>query len=261
MSDAGQGTAATSAEIKPAFSLKYFALMTIATLLPALIGGAIGYFASEYVKDKKIIDVSSTSSGNLISIADNVPNDLQVTFALKDNKKETIKGLFRYRVTVANRSTTGLDDFEIFLVPPSGVTIIDPEEITTTPPQLLQAIAIKKDLQPNRIHYTANLLNPGQSIIFSFIGLSQAAVADKSFSTVVQKKDWAQRDIANFTPLESAPQRSIRDFSPYDVFIVFVVIIFGLVFALNASTRILRSLITTRNLLFKLQNTKRRSKL
>ncbi|HEY1979284.1 MAG TPA: hypothetical protein VGH13_04295, partial [Xanthobacteraceae bacterium] len=71
-----------SAEVKPGFTLKYFLLATVVALIPIIFGGVLGYFGNELTRDRKNVDVSATTSANLVSITGGeIPGKLDITLS------------------------------------------------------------------------------------------------------------------------------------------------------------------------------------
>lgn len=128
-------------EIKPSFSLRYIALATFVTLLPTAIGGAVGWLANEYTRDRRVIEVASAASTNLTAIADSVARNLEIHYRANEGQNETIGGLFKYDITLGNRSSEGIEGLSVIVIAPSGIEFTTGEPtIATEPPLAVNAL-------------------------------------------------------------------------------------------------------------------------
>jgi hypothetical protein len=188
----------SSKEVKASFSWRYFLLTAIIVLVPSAVSGVIGYFFNDYVKDKKVIDVSSRSSGNLASIPVSVAGSMDILFPVASGAKEPIKSLVRYDVQITNNTEQGLDDFKVFLKPPEDIELTDKPIITTAPPEVRNAISVNvSGMDGGATALSVSLLNPGQSLNVGYFGYSRTTVVNgiKPLSAVVSRKDWVQRTV------------------------------------------------------------------
>jgi hypothetical protein len=185
-------------EIKPSFSWRYIALSTLSGLITLGIGGAFGYLISEYTRDKKIIEVLSTSSGNLASLPVGAAGNLEILYPLGDGRKTPIKTLIRYEVKLTNRTEQGADDISVFLEPPNEIQLNSDAEITTDPPELARTISITPTtVIANRdLMFKISLLNPKQGVSLRYFGFSSNEVptANIPLKVVLSKKDWMQQN-------------------------------------------------------------------
>jgi hypothetical protein len=174
-------------EIKPRFSWKYIVLVTMVALIPSSISGFIGYGFNDYMRDRKLIEVSSRSSGNLASIPVSVGGNLEILFPITAARKEIIKSLVRYDVVLTNRTGQGLDDFSVFVEPPKGIELAPNPTVTTVPPELRGAISVKSSItQSGSPQLTISLLNSSQSINIGYLGFSQTEVISGTVSLTNQ---------------------------------------------------------------------------
>lgn len=183
-------------EVKPSFSWRYFALTAIVAIVPSAISGVAGYYFNEYTRDRKVIDVSSTSSGNLVSIPVNIGENLEVLFPVNSGRKEPVKSLVRYDIRLTNKTEQGVDDLSVFIEPPKGIELTTTPVITTNPPELRNAISVETSIAASGNPILKfNLLNPGQTINMGFFGFSQTDVVTGNLplTAVISKKDWIQR--------------------------------------------------------------------
>jgi hypothetical protein len=199
MVDGPEGTV-SSDEIKPSFSMRFVVLTCLIAIIPAAITGVGGYFFNEYMRDKKILEVSSTSSGNLASIPVSAAgSSLEILLPLPSGQKEPIKSLIRYDVGVTNKTEQGIDDFSIFLKPPGNVSLLPGPTLTTIPSALKSAISMKEIGGSGGQQLVINLLNPGQTIKLGYLGFSQTEfiAGNAPLDIVISKKDWAQRNVVD----------------------------------------------------------------
>lgn len=185
-------------EIKPSFSVRYIGLATFVALLPGLVGGGIGWAANEYFRDHKMIEVASASSGNLATVAESVAGKLQIQYKLSDSEKETIGGLFKYDVTLANASAEGVENLQIFIAPPKGIELVGaPPSIAAARSEFANHVKLEaRNLGGDAQSFVLGLLNTHESITLSFFGVSKnIAQNNLPLSVAVQKKDWIQKNV------------------------------------------------------------------
>jgi hypothetical protein len=191
-------------DIKPSFSFRYIALATFVSLLPAIIGGGIGWLASEYSRDRRVIEVTSAASANLTPIAASVAGNLEILYRLNDTQKETIGGLFKFDVTLANTSSEGAADVSVIVIAPKDIEFIAGEPtIATDPPAAVNAVKLQAEgTEKGKRFFALNLLNTGHRITLSLYGFSRNASSQIGSppTVVVQKKDWVQRNVDRATP-------------------------------------------------------------
>lgn len=191
-----------STEVKPGFSWRYVLLTTLIALIPSGIGGVAGYYFNEYTRDKKVIEVSTTASGNLAATPVSIAGNLQILLPIGQGKTEQVKSLVRYDIRVSNKTEQGIDDFQIFVRPPSNITLVSSPTITTIPQALQAALSVRESTSPlGYPEILINLLNPGQSVKLGFLGYSQTDTITGTvpLDVVVSKKDWRQVNVVEET--------------------------------------------------------------
>lgn len=211
-------------EVKAGYSWRYVGLTAIVTILGALISGAVGYGINEYTRDRKVLEVTTRSSGNLASVPIAASSNLDITL-LTPNGREPIKSLIRYDVRISNRSEQGADDFNVFLQTPNSIELVETPTITTVPPELRNAIDAKPSRGPSgNYRLTVNLLNPSQSITVGYLGFSRTefVTGTAPLNVVVSKKDWTQRNVAD----EATPDGK---FSGWKIILTIIVGLAGLI--------------------------------
>ena len=178
-------------------------LQVLIALIPAAIAGMVGYYFNEFMRDRKVLEVSSNSSGNLASMPVSIAGKLEILLPITADRKEAVKTLFRYDVKVTNKTEQGADDIALVLTPPKGIELVGNPEVTTVPPEVIAAITVKQGVgqfgNPNLVF---NLINPGQSVKIGYLGFSreEAIAGNAPLVAVVSKKDWAQRNVTENTP-------------------------------------------------------------
>ena len=184
-------------EIKPSFSWRYFVLTSISALIPLSIGGVGGYFFHDYTRDKKIVEVLSTSSGNLASLPVGAIGNLKIVYPVADGTTQEMKSLIRYDVKITNKTEQGVDDFSVFIETPHDVEVPGEPTITTEPPEVLGTISVTKSTNEKGRVFKVSLLNPGQNFDIQFFDISKKeAVSESRVPTVIiAKKDWMQRNV------------------------------------------------------------------
>lgn len=234
--------ALSGAEIKPSFSRQYIGL----TLVTAVMSGVLGFMSSYAVeffkkgKDQKVISVAVDTSPNLASIPQNVSSYLQVLIGLGGGQKVAIKSLFRYQVSLTNRSEYGLDDFLVFFNVPNNITLIRTPTLQSTPESLINTITLDNSgSDDHKGVYKISLLNPQQSLSFSYFGYANEDITTPQMAVTVQKKDWIQfaGDTNKANPaawedkkLSDLTGRDISVTLPYFITFIFVLFIYVYLF-------------------------------
>ena len=115
--------------------------------------------------------------------------------SLKNNPSESVKSYFRYSATIHNTGDIGVEKLKVFVqVDNSDVILAKTPSITTAPPDIHQGITLqqnKKVVETSKDEWEVSLLNPHESIMFTYIGYSTKEVNNASFNLVPRKKDWA----------------------------------------------------------------------
>jgi hypothetical protein len=185
----------TSAEVKQGYTWRYFGLTLIISLMTGLIGFGASFGVETITKESRTVDVFSSTSGNLATIPQSVASNLEVYLDVSPGQKAPVKSLYKYDVTISNNSPFGLDDFTVFFEVPSILALsIDPI-ISSNPPTLLHQITVNR-LTHNLYtdSYKVSLLNPHQSLTFSYFGYAKDIVGAHAMSATVEKKDWIQNN-------------------------------------------------------------------
>jgi hypothetical protein len=197
-------------EVKAGFSWPHMGLLSITAILTSIISGVVGYGVNEYTRDRKVLEVSTHSSGNLASVPIAASSNLDIMLQTP-NGKEPIKSLVRYEVRISNKSEQGADDFNVFLETPSSIELVETPTIATFPPELRNAVVAKTTRGPSENYQTTiNLLNPGQSITVGYLGFSRTEfiTGTAPLNVVVSKKDWTQRNVVDEATSDSQrPER------------------------------------------------------
>jgi hypothetical protein len=216
--------------------LRYVGIPALVTLIASGISGTIGYGFNEFTKDRKVLEVTSTSSGNLASIPVGVAGNLEILLPVSNTRKEAIRSLYRYEVKIVNKTEQGADQVMLFVESPKGIELVTSPEITTVPPELVAAVTVTHALGPlGNPQLTINLINPSQTIKVGYLGFSRDLIDTDNMPlrVVVAKKDWLQRNVP-----ENLPDPRTR--APESVNVIFLlVLMFGMTMAAVIITLIL----------------------
>jgi hypothetical protein len=177
------------------------ALWIASTVAASIIGGVVTFGVGEYTRDRKMVEVTTRSSGNLASVPIAAAN-LEVMLNTP-NGKEPIKTLVKYDVRLSNRSEQGADDLNVYLETPSSMELAEAPSITTVPPELRNAIrATTTKESSGNYRLTVSLLNPSQSVTISYFAFSRTQFLTNvaPLNAFVSKKDWTQRNVADEAP-------------------------------------------------------------
>jgi len=178
-------------EIKPAFTLKYIALTLITTLLVSLVSVIV----SKYTDSRPSRELHVFTMPGLGLIGDSkLPRDqIEAIYYLKSNPKREIRSLFRKAFLIQNAGTEGVENVRMTAtIKEPNVFLISNPRISTEPPEILNAISVKKDeasTQSNHI-WTVSLLNPKESIIFDYIVYSEEEHNEVLMTFLPRKKNW-----------------------------------------------------------------------
>jgi hypothetical protein len=188
-------------EVKPSYTWRHFGLLIFSGLLLPILGAVAGAFLNQYLQDQKVIEVMISASGNLISLPENLSGNLEVRFGLGDHPKESIRGLYRFQIGIINRSKQGVDDLPVILNP-QWIQLVEPPEIATIPVELMNAVKIQHETTHNGlIRFTISLLNPGQTVLISYLGITgEEADELPRVSVITAKKDWIQKNTIETRP-------------------------------------------------------------
>jgi hypothetical protein len=182
-------------EVKPSFTWRYIVLTFLAAIIPAALGFGAAWLLEVFKATPKNIDVAVITSPNLAATPSKTGNinNLLVYLDLGSGQKEEIKALFRYNVTVTNKSKFGIDDFPVSFALPTSMTFAGEPTLSSVPQSLLPNIPISRQRHDDHTDiYNVGLLNPNQSLSFVYFAFAKADVASPELSVYVQKKDWIQ---------------------------------------------------------------------
>lgn len=178
-------------EVKQSFSLKYFLLITITTVIMYGIGLAISRFS-----DSRPIKEITVANGNLI----NLINDLYlleeqygVKYYLKDETRTKISSLFWKKVIIENSGNKGVSDLSVTVIlRGNDIKLGEFPNIKTVPSKVIDTIAVKKDYvsTDDKHLWTVSLLNPGESITFEYSAFSKKKIDSISLYIIPRKRDW-----------------------------------------------------------------------
>jgi hypothetical protein len=193
----------TARNVDPSWSWRSILFPILVTIISSGIAGIVGYYFNDLTRDRKILEVSSVSSGNLASVPVSVAGNLEILFPVSPTRKETIKSLFRYDVKVSNRAEQGADNVVLVLEPPEGVELVKKAEITTIPPGLVAVMPVKEETtQTGNPKLTIPLMNGSNTVAFGYLGFARNELlpGGQPLKATVVKKDWAQQDISEVRP-------------------------------------------------------------
>jgi hypothetical protein len=181
-----------SKEVKPSWSVSYIVL----TIVLLIISGGIGYFWDNVFdhSEKRILTVIEDQTENLLNLDQKVHDEIITTYTLRNNPSESVKSYFRYSATIHNTGDIGVEKLKVFVqVDNSDVILAKTPSITTAPPDIHQGIILQQNKQvveTSKDEWEVSLLNPHESITFTYIGYSTKEINNASFRLVPRKKDW-----------------------------------------------------------------------
>ena len=181
-----------SKEVKPSWSVSYIVL----TIVLLIISGGIGYFWDNVFdrSEKRILTVIEDQTENLLNLDQKVHDEIITTYTLRNNPSESVKSYFRYSATIHNTGDIGVEKLKVFVqVDNSAVILAKTPSIATAPPDIHQGIILqqnKKVVETSKDEWEVSLLNPHESITFTYIGYSTKEISNASFKLVPRKKDW-----------------------------------------------------------------------
>ena len=168
----------------------------VVSIVTAVLGGILGY-GLKYLFDpseKRILTISENQTENLLNLDQKVYDEIITTYTLRNRPAESIKSYFRYSATIHNTGDIGVEKLKVFVhVDNSDVILAKSPSITTVPSDIHQGISFqqnKKIVEPSRDEWEVSLLNPHESITFTYIGYSTREISSVSFKLVPRKKDW-----------------------------------------------------------------------
>ncbi|MGR2870826.1 hypothetical protein [Vibrio vulnificus] len=179
-------------EVKPSFSMKYVILTLITTVLVSVVGIVINK-AFESKVSKELI-ITSKSELNIIEAVKSPGLQISSRYTLKDENQTEIRSLLSKTFVVENVSNEGVDDLEVSIaIDTEKAKLIEQPEITTDPKYIIDGVRVVKEESSNETnhHWRVSLLNPGESIQFSYSAYSELEDVDVSWNFVPRKKDWS----------------------------------------------------------------------
>jgi hypothetical protein len=100
-------------------------------------------------------------------------------------------------VSVSDRSSEGIDEFDLFILKPKNISWVQSITTETVPSDLAKIVRTSEIIEtsPERRHFVISLLNSGKAVTFLLSGFSvdPSLQTSESISAFVEKKDWTQR--------------------------------------------------------------------
>jgi hypothetical protein len=201
---------AEEADKEPAWR-KIASGVTIA-VTAAFLTWLASYGWARWTAEPQVLEFTSTVSGNLASIPDGLPGELEITYAISPNQREKVRGLFRFTVTVINRAVVAAENIPVSIVWSEAVEFLPTPDITTTPRDLRRAIRIdqQSNMQERSSQFQASVLRPNDAITFSFVGYLREPPQNvvKPLTVYIQKSGWIAKagsesgwyDVATYNP-------------------------------------------------------------
>jgi hypothetical protein len=214
-------------KVKGPLSWQAFLFNTTLLFVGAALGFSTNYILQIMTKETKTIMASISSSDNLAELPIDSEDSLEIFLTLPNNHKLPIRSLFRYEASTKNTSEQGIDDFTVLInMPKDAPVVLMQSSITSQPPELIDVTDIVLidtaspkigTVSPRQQEYRVSLLNPNQSITFSYYAYATNTVSPPSMDVLVQKKDWIQTAGAPISPPITE-----RDDAFYYVLVAFV---------------------------------------
>jgi hypothetical protein len=190
-------------DIKPSFSLKYFALTIISTVLISGIGLAISKAYES--KQKREIEVIQDEEIDILNDSAFPRDHIEATYHLKGNPKKKVATLFRKVVVIRNAGSEGAENILVSAaLAETEAHLVAAPKIRTQPKEIVDAIAISKgdSSAANKQTWNISLLNPGESVIFEYFVYSEQKLSSIKLTILPRKKDWT---VVNKSILGQAP--------------------------------------------------------
>ena len=183
-------------EAQGSWSLNNIMWTIVVSIVTAVLGGILGY-GLKYLFDpseKRILTITENQTENLLNLDQKVYDEIITTYTLRNRPAESIKSYFRYSATIHNTGDIGVEKLKVFVhVDNSDVILAKSPSITTVPSDIHQGISFqqnKKIVETSKDEWEVSLLNPHESITFTYIGYSTREISSVSFKLVPRKKDW-----------------------------------------------------------------------
>ena len=175
--------------------------------------------------------VTETQTENLLTTNQRVYDEIIATYTLRKRPLESVKSYFRYSATIHNTGDIGVEKLKVFVrVDNSDIILAKTPSIATAPPDIHQGIILqqnKKVVEASKDEWEVSLLNPHESITFTYIGYSTKEISNAAFKLVPRKKDWEViREEANtFSESNSFLDRTITEMQGEDLFQIIVMLL------------------------------------
>lgn len=191
-------------EIKPSFSLKYFILTIISTVV---ISG-IGLLVSKYFESKpaRVMDVIQYDQTNILNDPAFPYDQIEAKFTLKGNPNKKVATLFKKAVIIRNSGNEGAENILISAtLLENNAKLVSSPTIKTEPKEIVNAISFTKseNCTDNKQTWNISLLNPGESVILEYFVYSDEKLSSINLNIVPRKKDW---NIVNKSLLSQKPK-------------------------------------------------------
>jgi hypothetical protein len=185
-------------EVKQAFTWRFFLITAIVALIAGVVTIFTDYLPTLWSNDEKVIDVSTSVSSNIASLPEAIGKKLEIYLSVSSKQKELVRSLFTSEFTVTNNTSQGIDVFEIHVKAPERITLSPDPALVTIPESLLSTIKWERvpNTKPHQAIYKVDLLNPDQSLTFSFLGYSTEQIDSMPLDVTVKKLDWRQRTVS-----------------------------------------------------------------
>jgi hypothetical protein len=171
--------------------MKYVILTLITTILVSVVGIVINK-AFESKVSKELI-ITSEPELNIIKAVKSPGLQISSRYTLKDQNQTEIRSLLSKAFIVENVSYEGVDNLEVSIaIDGKKAKLIDQPEIATYPKYIIDGMRVVKEESSDETnhHWKVSLLNPGESIKFSYSAYSEHEGVDVSWNFVPRKKDW-----------------------------------------------------------------------
>ncbi|UCF85851.1 MAG: hypothetical protein JSV50_09525 [Desulfobacteraceae bacterium] len=184
-----------NSEVKPSFSLRYFFL----TLLTTLIIAGVGLSLTKYFESKPVrnIVVYETDIENRLSSQSLPEEQIEANYFIKkkDGSRQRIKSLFHKKTIVENKGNEGIENMRLSVtITDKKARLIGVPKFRSEPTEIIDAISIKKnesESDEQKHIWTISLLNPGESIVVDYSVYSEEEIKNIDFQIVPRKKDWS----------------------------------------------------------------------
>ena len=224
MDSSSEETKLQNEEVKPSWSASYIIL----TLVLSICTGIIGYFL-KYVFDpseKRILTITENQTENLLNLDQKVYDEIITSYTLRNRPSESVKSYFLYSATIHNTGDIGVEELKVFVqVDNSDVILVKTPSITTAPPDIHQGIVLQQNktvVEASKDEWEVSLLNPHESITFTYIGYSTKEISNASFKLVPRKKDWEviREEAKTFSESNSLFDKTITEIQGVDLFLI-----------------------------------------